>query len=282
MRHYAIISFFILGISAVLAQDTIQGSYSYTYGDKESLIEARQTCKDLALREAIESYSIFVQSSTDVKNFQTKEDIVQSIALGILHDVRVITQKEEGKTITMTVEATVIPEEVRQMVETFLLSGKEEKDRTLADSLGGEKSSPFAVAISQYERRLRLADTLWEQKNYNEATTQIQKLYDFIGRYRPSTDRPYQSLIYRITRAHTLLLIRLLKVEYLEAQGMKPRARANMRTLNKSASELSTLLEELKNRTTISNTQKTILKPLVSRCTMTLGQAKQKIASYTM
>jgi hypothetical protein len=88
-RHYMMMLVFF-GFSLSFAQDKIQGSYTYTYGDKESLVEARQSCKDLAVRDAIESYYVFVQSSTGVENFQTKEDIIQSIAAGYLKDLRIV------------------------------------------------------------------------------------------------------------------------------------------------------------------------------------------------
>jgi hypothetical protein len=60
MNGRRIIFIFLLFVSAAFAQDKIRGTYSYTYGDSESLVEAKQTCKDLALREAIESYYVFV------------------------------------------------------------------------------------------------------------------------------------------------------------------------------------------------------------------------------
>ncbi len=102
------------------AQDRIRGSYTYQYGDRESLIEARQYCKNLALREAVESYSLFIQSTTAVENFNIKSDMIQTIASGTLKNIKVIENIEEKNRIKITVEATVDPEQIKKIIDYYI------------------------------------------------------------------------------------------------------------------------------------------------------------------
>ena len=82
----------ILISSNCFADDVIQGHYCYTYGDNESLKEAREIVRTLAIRNAIESYRVFITSASTVKNFQLTNDLVQMISSGYLKDIKVIKQ----------------------------------------------------------------------------------------------------------------------------------------------------------------------------------------------
>ena len=44
----------------------VTGEYTYTYGDNESLLEAKSLCYTMAVRNAIESLTVFVQSTSSV------------------------------------------------------------------------------------------------------------------------------------------------------------------------------------------------------------------------
>ena len=175
----------LIWISFVFAQDKIQGSYTYTYGDKESLVEARQTCKDLAVRDAIESYYVFVESSTDVENFQTKEDIIQSIAAGYLKDLNIVEQKEEGRTITMVVEATVMPDEVKELVQQLAIQDEPEKEKS------GDVSMPqgedrFPEALGFYHNQLDSVDRIWESGNRDQMIASLRKAQRYFEAHRPA------------------------------------------------------------------------------------------------
>ncbi len=240
----------LLWASVSFCQDTIRGTYSYTYGDKESLVEARQTCKDLAIREAIESYYIFVESSTNVENFQTKEDIIQSIAAGYLKDIRVVEQTEEGRTITMAVEATVMPEEVKQLVEKLVRSKEDEpilagEDSSHVQETSVDKASSFLVALSEYEKRMNSAEALWGEKKFDGALDRMEKMQQFLDRYKPNQENHYQWLMYQSIRARSSLQQDLLRVEYFESQGKRIRARANMNLVLRRVDELRSHLTKL-------------------------------------
>jgi hypothetical protein len=99
------------------ADDIIQGHYCYTYGDNESLREAREVTRTLAIRNAIESYRTFITSASTIKNFQLTNDLVQIISSGYLKDIKVIEYKEEGRTICETIQAGIQPQAVENIVK---------------------------------------------------------------------------------------------------------------------------------------------------------------------
>ena len=215
--------YLLLSASVSFGQDVIKGSYSYTYGDSESLVDARQTCKDLAIREAIESYYVLVESSTTVENFQLKEDVIQSVSAGILKEIRIIDQTEEGRTISITIEGTVDPDEVKQLVEKLTASYEEEskaEPSKISDTGGGE-SSPFFSALKVYEKRLMPIEKAWGQKKYDDALKEIQGLKSLLERYKPSKDKPFQWLVYQTNWTLTILMGHVVRLEHRQSQGQR-------------------------------------------------------------
>ena len=61
-----------------IADEVIKGSYCYTYGDNESLREARDITRTLAIRNAIESFGVYVVSTMTVKDFVLTDDLVNT------------------------------------------------------------------------------------------------------------------------------------------------------------------------------------------------------------
>lgn len=122
------------------ADDVIHGHYCYTYGDRESVQEARELTRSLAIRNAIESYRIFVISTSNVKNFQLTNDLIQMISSGYLKDIQVVNHKEEGRMICDDIKASISPEAIENIINSA-------KQRT-------EKIENIAVANNGYLRIL--------------------------------------------------------------------------------------------------------------------------------
>lgn len=97
--------------------DTIHGHYCYTYGDNESLKEARERTKSLAIRDAIESYRVFVESMTTVDGFTLTDDLIQTISSGYLKNIRTIEHTEKGRTVCYTIQAIVAPSEIESIIK---------------------------------------------------------------------------------------------------------------------------------------------------------------------
>lgn len=97
--------------------ETVQGHYCYTYGDKESLMEAKALTRTLAIRNAIESYRAHLTSTTNVKDFVLTNDIIQMISSGYMKNIEVIEHKEEGRTICEMIQANVSPEVIENVIK---------------------------------------------------------------------------------------------------------------------------------------------------------------------
>lgn len=119
------------------ADEIITGQYCFTYGDNESLKEARDVTRTLAIRNAIESYKTFIESSTKVANFQLTSDIVQILSSGYLKDIKAIEHTENGRTICDKISATIEPRqfelalqrEVKKRVHAVEEKGVDQNDK---------------------------------------------------------------------------------------------------------------------------------------------------------
>lgn len=124
MKPFHIITALLLFSLALIAAKSdrveIVGEESYTYGDKESLIEAKEIARSLAIRRAIESYKVFVDSTSSVSDFRVVSDLIQTIAKGYLHDLKVVEQSEQGRTIRIKVKAYIVPSEIQAVLDKQL------------------------------------------------------------------------------------------------------------------------------------------------------------------
>lgn len=268
---------FIFIAANVIAQDVIQGTYSYTYGDNESLIEARQTCKDLALREAIESYSVYVESSTEVDNFQISEDIIQTISAGYLKDVKIIEQTEEGRTITMTVEATVQSDEVEAMIAERSTT-EEEVDSS--DEVEADLESRLFSLLTEYEKGMVSVEDAFQQKRYGEALNQMQELQALLEKIQPDESNPVLWTIYQAYVTRSEIIYALYRVALQEFQNNRIRARINIRIVEEKSRELEGYLKDLREISGLTAKQKVIQYALITRCQRVLSWANIKIAEY--
>ena len=133
-----------------LAGETIRGHYCYKYGDRESLVEARATAKTLAIREAIESYIVFIRSNTKVENFTLSEDIIQTISSGYLEDITILNRTERANKICCTIEGQIDRRRVERLIKESI-----ENDRNGSDSLSGSDREDGIIArISRSIKRI--------------------------------------------------------------------------------------------------------------------------------
>lgn len=173
-----------------LADDVILGHSCYTYGDKESLLEARETTRALAIRNAIESYRVFIMSATAVKNFQLRNDLIQMISVGYLKDFKIIEHKEEGRTICEKIQCAVSPQEIEKAIKELARQRLEETEELGLDNNGylkilkvgisrkvpgnkGEEEYPtYFVKLKVLKRPINPSDDIYFKicmDHYNEA-----------------------------------------------------------------------------------------------------------------
>jgi len=264
-----------IGFVSIFAQDTIRGTYSYTYGDSESLVEARQTCKDLALRDGIESYYIFVESSTEVENYQLKEDIIETLSAGYIKNLQVVEQTEEGRTITTSIQAEVDPEEVKSLVEEIV------KERTPSDQNSEvNQDDQFNAVFSEYQRRLKSAESLHNSQEYDGSVTAYQESEKFLERFKPDQNRPFQWNVYQAAKFRSTVQTDLARIERLEKLRRVNRAKEITKTMVQDAVQLKNYLVTLEKLEGLSQQQEMIRKSVSSHCRSTLARAKQKAKQY--
>lgn len=257
------------------AQDTIQGMYSYTYGDNESLVEARQTCKDLALRDAIESYYLFIESSTTIENAQVKEDLIHSIAAGNLSDVQVVEQTEEGRTITMTVTAVVNGEEIQALV-----ASQAEKPQSDVQSEGAQPQddAAFFHAMDQFENQMQTDFGRSDRQDVHSALDRQQRLMAELDRRKPPSKNPFQWIVYQCIRQRLQAQGAMGKLRYFRSKKNAVQAKNQEKTLQDLSRILLIKTDALQSFQHLSESNQKIQTVWVRRCRETLIQSKKLLA----
>ncbi len=104
----------------------VTGEYSYTYGDNESLLEAKSLCYTMAIRNAIESLTVFVQSTATVDNYSLKNDLIQTIASGYIDNLLIEEETVKGRNVYYKISGNVNPYAVKNIIKNKvnLLSNK--------------------------------------------------------------------------------------------------------------------------------------------------------------
>ncbi|MEK6589192.1 MAG: hypothetical protein AABZ11_00790, partial [Nitrospinota bacterium] len=89
-----------LSLSLAMAERIkITGEYSYTYGDNESLVEAKNICYSMAVRNAIESYKTFIVATSTVNDYKLIKDLIQIISSGYVEDFKIAEETIKGRNI---------------------------------------------------------------------------------------------------------------------------------------------------------------------------------------
>ena len=250
--------------------DVIRGAYSYTYGDRESLVDARKVCKDLALREAIEAYAIFVQSSTEMDNYQLKEDMVQAISTGVLHDARIIDQQEQGRTIDMTVEADVSPDEVKTCMAQRIAAGKSQP----ADTVVVSSESDYLDQIAAYGTQLQAAESARDENRNAQADSLFAVSQAWLEHRRPPRQNHFLLLMHQCLVFRSQLATDLFRLKRSEALGRKVRTDINRRIVTRKAAELRAVMNQLLHARRITQKQQAVRQVWLDRSSDTLSQVR--------
>jgi tetratricopeptide (TPR) repeat protein len=84
-------------LSAHAAVKIIEGDSSYIMGDNDSKIDARRIATQEAKRKALELAGTYVESLTQVKNYQLTKDEIKSYTAGVL-ETEVVAEQMRGTT----------------------------------------------------------------------------------------------------------------------------------------------------------------------------------------
>jgi len=101
-------------------KETVHASYCYRYGDDETFIKARETAINIALKQAIRSHRVFVESSTRVKNFQLDDDIIATTSVAMLKETTVDKEERKPQEVCVTVTASLNPSSTEELIRQRL------------------------------------------------------------------------------------------------------------------------------------------------------------------
>lgn len=224
--------------------------YSYTYGDSESLVDARQTCKNLAIRDALESYYLFVESTTEVENFQLKDDLIHSITAGNVRDIKVLDQSVDGRTITMTVTGTVDPEEIKSLVEkqikTQAKAEANEPAETQTTEQKQQSESLMFAAFNEYETKFRKMESNLSKDDPQKTVTLLQSVDQYLIKNRPKSGDAFTKTIYACVVLRNKLLGDIAKLKLYQKQRNRLQAVNQRKVIRTQADKLEKAVNRLK------------------------------------
>lgn len=114
--------FFLPTVSSAEVK-TITATHTYIMGDNDSRNDARQLCFLEAKRKVLEKAGSFIQTSTEVRNFQFTKDQISSYSAAVLSVE--ITKEDFGfsnghNTLTVTVKADVDIDDVQKRLAAIV------------------------------------------------------------------------------------------------------------------------------------------------------------------
>ncbi|PQP33165.1 hypothetical protein C6A36_00635 [Desulfobacteraceae bacterium SEEP-SAG10] len=127
-RNFAMVllAFLCLNImipdSFALGEEKVYGEYCYHYGDNESLTQAKETCKKMALKKALESALLYVSSEIRINEAGLENMDIHSQALGCLEDVKILEERVKGNEICYRLQAVADVSLLEKKLEDIIRS----------------------------------------------------------------------------------------------------------------------------------------------------------------
>ena len=112
----------------------IVGDYRYFYHDPMTEAEAKDLAYTEAIRMAIDTAPPFMDATAFIMNSAFRRQLIQIIASGYLKDVKLVEQTENKRTVYAKVRATMIPQEVKSVVEREVGRSSEKELLTLGQN----------------------------------------------------------------------------------------------------------------------------------------------------
>jgi len=142
---------FALPTIALAEVQTLTAMHTYIMGDNDSRNDARQLCFLIAKRKVLEMAGSFIQSSTEVKNFDLTRDQITSYSAAVL-SVEIVKENfafENGhNTLTLTVKSDVDGADVQKRMAAIVA------DKGMQDRIAGQQQQ-----IKQLEQQVQALNT---------------------------------------------------------------------------------------------------------------------------
>lgn len=187
-------------VLAKAGQARIQGEYCYQYGDSESLMIAKEISYAMALRKAIETYKTFISSTSIVKDFKLKKDIIEAIASGYVDNIKIIKQDIKGRTVCTTLIGYVNPDAVKSIISRKVEKVRKTKRKEFKGLVSNNALKILSIKKSGQELFI-LYQAKREIKSYSSLVQEPIMVDCFDGKGNPmpgkSTKVPSYGTIYK-------------------------------------------------------------------------------------
>ena len=164
MKHLILLTLLIS--SALTFSKTIYGEYEYTYGDDETLTEAKQKCQTMAKRDAVEKFATYLRSETIVRNYETESDEIIANAEAMMTDIKVIEEKIDKARSTVYYKISA------EVDEKKILGVYEEKERMRLEQAEAERK---AQQLKLEAERKILEDQLEHERELARIAAETEK-----------------------------------------------------------------------------------------------------------
>ena len=134
MKMKAIIIFIILFIIPAFAgadSKTFPRDYTYQAGEADSKVSSRSVAMEQVKRLLLEEIGTYIESHTEVKNFELTKDQITALTAGIVK-LKIVDEKWDGEKYWLKAEIVVDPDDVTKKIDA--LRQDREKVQELEDA----------------------------------------------------------------------------------------------------------------------------------------------------
>ena len=154
----------------------------------------------MALRKAIETYKTFISSTSIVKDFKLKKDIIEAIASGYVDNIKIIKQDIKGRTVCTTLIGYVNPDAVKSVISRKVEKVRKTKRKEFKGLVSNNALKILSIKKSGQELFI-LYQAKREIKSYSSLVQEPIMVDCFDGKGNPmpgkSTKVPSYGTIYK-------------------------------------------------------------------------------------
>ena len=154
---------------------TFTATHTYILGDRDSKEDARQRCLLETKRKILEQAGVYIESASEVKNFDLTKDTITSFAAAVMHvkDSKEDFGFENGHmTLMLTIKADVDLEEVHKQLAAGVrddVAAQKERNRQQSGHSSGQAPASPPIDISAEDLQ-----TLRTQAAHGDALAQVE------------------------------------------------------------------------------------------------------------
>ena len=152
---------------------TIYGEYTYTYGDDETMTEAKQKCETFAKRDAVQKFATYLRSETVVRNYQTESDDIIANAEAMMTDIKIVEENIDKNNSTIYYKISA------EVDETKILRVYEEREKIKMEKIEAERKAQAERMEAERKaeaERLEAERLLQEKRLEAERQTELNRL----------------------------------------------------------------------------------------------------------